>query len=179
MKKLLVWLLAAAAGVLSAQVTQAASEIVLDGKLDDAAWKKAVVHSDFRPFANSGKSRLKSKTSFMVLYRDGNLYIGIRCDEPFMNKLKAPKGGGAMWNMDGVEIFMAPTGQSDEFYQFLVTASNIRWSQWYGEAGVIRPDPYAPLWESKVYHGKNFWSVEAKFPLSGFYMTRNQIVPFS
>ncbi|MBR2911751.1 MAG: hypothetical protein IKC05_09080 [Lentisphaeria bacterium] len=174
MKKLLVWLLAAATCVLSAQVRPAASEIVLDGKLDDAAWKKAVVHSDFRPFANSGKNRLKSKTSFMVLHRDGDLYIGIRCDEPFMNKLKAPKGGGAMWNMDGVEIFMAPTGQSDEFYQFLVTASNIRWSQWYGEAGVIRPDPYAPLWESKVFHGKNFWSVEAKFPLSGFYMTRNQ-----
>ena len=53
MKKLFVWLLAAAAGVVSAQVRQAAGEIVLDGKLDDAAWKKAVVHSDFRPFANS------------------------------------------------------------------------------------------------------------------------------
>ncbi len=174
MKRLLL-LLAAAAGIsLFAQVREAAGEIVLDGKLDENAWKKAVVHSDFRPFANSGKARLKTKTSVMVLLRGGNLYSGISCDEPFMDKLKAPKGGGAIWNMDGVEIFMAPTGASDEFYQFLVTASNLRWSQWYGEAGVIRPDPYEPLWESKVYHGKNFWSVEAKFPLSGFYMTRNQ-----
>ena len=119
MKKFLL-LAAAAAFTLSAQVKTTSKEIVLDGKLDDAAWKEAVVHSDFRPFANSGKSKLLTKTSFRVLHSGSSLYIGIRCDEPFMDKLTAPAGGGAMWNMDGVEIFMAPTGQSDEFYQFLI-----------------------------------------------------------
>ncbi|MBQ7206582.1 MAG: hypothetical protein IJS01_02160 [Lentisphaeria bacterium] len=158
---------------LAADIPTAKTDIVLDGKLDDPAWKEAEVHADFRPFANSGKKSLKAKTQFQVLFRGGALYVGVRCEEPLMSKLKAPESG-AIWGMDGVEVFMAPTGNPDEFYQFLVTASNIRWSQWYGEGGVIHPDPYEPLWESQVCKGKDFWSVEMKFPLSGFYMTRNR-----
>ncbi|MBQ9501371.1 MAG: hypothetical protein IJU70_04350 [Lentisphaeria bacterium] len=173
MKKYLLFPAVSAALCLAAQVKVSKSEIILDGKLDEPAWKEAEVHADFHPFANSGKKTLKAKTQFQVLVHGNALYVGVRCDEPFMSKLKASESG-AIWGMDGVEVFMAPTGSPDEFYQFLVTASNIRWSQWYGEGGVIHPDPYQPLWESQVYKGKDFWSVEMKFPLSGFYMTRNR-----
>ncbi len=166
---------AALAGAMSlaAQIKVVDSPVAMDGKLDDGAWKDAPVLSGFTNLSRAGKSAPDAQTEFKILADKENLYVGILCKEPQMKKVDTSPSG-PMWGPDAVELFLLPSGQPDEFYQFAVTAGNNRYSMFYGESGAIRPDPYLPFWESKVFYGSGFWSAELKIPFSALYMTRGE-----
>ena len=158
---------------LSAQVRIINTPLPLSGDPDAAGWKDVPEQSDFKLLKSSGKTKPAVQTSFKVAADADNLYLSILCRESRMDKLRKSKSPSAMWSTDSVEIFLAPTGQPDEFYQFIVNAGNLRHTMFYGEAGVIRPDPYRPFWESEVFYGKDHWLVQLRIPFSAFYMTRN------
>jgi len=173
MKSLFAAALFVAALALSAQVKIVKSPPALDGDPNGAGWKNVPEQSDFKRLKASGKANPAEQTFFKVAADRDNLYLSILCRESQMDKLRKSKSPSSLWSTDSVEIFLAPTGLPDEFYQFVVTAGNLRHSMFYGEAGVIRPDPYQPFWESKVFYGKDYWLAQLRFPFSAFYMTRN------
>ena len=158
---------------LSAQVKPVNEPIPLDGSYSKGVWQEVPEQSGFVPLKASGKARPDAQTAFKVAADADNLYLNIRCHENQMDKLRKSGSASSLWTTDAVEVFFCPTGQPDEFYQFAVSAGKVRYSMFYGEAGVIRPDPYSPFWESKVFYGKDYWQVQVKIPFSAFYMTRN------
>ena len=156
-----------------------ANNITLDGKLDETAWAKAEKYSNFTMLTKRWPKAPKplADTAFSVLADKENIYIGIKCFEPDMSKLRAKITGrdtNRLWADDCVEIFFAPTAMSDEYYQFAVGAAGATFQMFFGEKGVIRPDEFSPLYEAKTFHGKDFWSVEMRIPLEALYMTRNK-----
>ena len=111
------WMILAAA-VISA----GAAEITVDGKLDEPAWKQAEKHSGFsRIQITAGSKQVKAQTEFSVLMRGDRIYFGIKCDEPKMAEMEDRKSK-SLWTDDGVEIFLAPSGLSTDYYQFRITA---------------------------------------------------------
>ena len=173
MKSLFAAALFVSALALSAQVKIVKTPPALDGDPNGAGWKDVQEETDFKPLKASGKANPGEQTAFKVAADRDNLYLSILCRESQMDKLRKSTSPSSMWSTDSVEIFLAPTGQPDEFYQFVVTAGNLRHAMFYGEAGVIRPDPYQPFWESKVFYGKDHWLIRLRIPFSAFYMTRN------
>ena len=91
-----------------------------------------------------------------------------------MNKLKSAPAGD-LWGTDAIELFLVPDGNTQEYYQFLVTSTNYTYAMYYAEGGNIRPDPYGPVWKSAIHADKDFWSAEIELPLTAFYMTRQNI----
>ncbi|MBQ9335895.1 MAG: hypothetical protein IJS14_01190 [Lentisphaeria bacterium] len=174
MKSLFAIAISAAVLALPAQVNIVKSPLSLDADPNGPGWKTAAEQSDFKLLKASGKTNPAAQTSFKVAADADNLYLCIVCKEDKMDQLRKSKSPSSMWSTDSVEIFLAPSGQSDEFYQFVVTAGNLRHSMFYGEAGVIRPDPYQPFWESEVFYGKDYWMAKLRIPFSAFYMTRNE-----
>ena len=171
MKKILcVMLFASIALGISAQVMPINGKLIIDGKLDDAAWQKASVQTGFMKLARESNLVPKAQTEFKILSDRENIYIGVRCQEPEIKKVH----NASLWSADAIEVFLSPSGNSDEFYQFVVTVKNSRYSMFYAEAGVIRPDIYLPFWDSRTFMGPNFWSAEIKIPLSAFYMTSSR-----
>jgi hypothetical protein len=91
-------------------------KLVLDGKLDDAAWERAPVNTGFEmPLGVANRKPIPddAQTSFRVLYDDSTIYFGIRCNEPKMNDLvvqAARQHDAAMWSDDDVELFFDPVG---------------------------------------------------------------------
>ena len=166
-------LLFCAALTLSAQVKIIDSALPLDGEFTENGWRDIPAQSDFTQPKASGKKLPAAQTSFKIAADKNNLYMKILCHEPKMDKLKRSPSAN-IWTTDSVEIFFCPTGHSDEYYQFAVTAGGSRYSMFYGEEGVITPDPYFPFWESKVSYGKDYWLVSLRIPFSAFYMTRNE-----
>ena len=169
-----------AAGLLSgisltvcAQIQMVKDPLPPDGSLTGNGWQKVPVQTDFRCLQSSGKSKPAAQTEFRAAADPDNLYLSILCHEPEMDKLRKSTAPSRLWNSDTVEIFLCPTGQPDEFYQFAVSAGNLQYSMFYGEAGNVRPDPYLPFWTSKVFYGKDHWLVRIRIPFSAFYMTRN------
>jgi len=158
---------------LSAQVKLVDKPLPLDGRPDGPGWNEVQEQTGFRCVQSSGKAEPSAQTSFKVAADADSLYVSILCHENQMDKLRKSGSVSSLWTTDAVEVFFCPTGQSDEFYQFAVSAGKVRYSMFYGEAGVIRPDPYSPFWESEVFYGKDHWLVQLKIPFSAFYMTRN------
>ena len=158
---------------LCAQVQMVKEPLPLDGILTGNGWLDVPVQTDFHCLQSSGKTSPAAQTEFRVAADPDNLYLSILCRENEMDKLRKSTVPSRLWNSDTVEIFLCPTGQPDEFYQFAVSAGNLQYSMFYGEAGNIRPDPYLPFWTSKVFYGKDHWLIQIQIPFSAFYMTRN------
>ena len=78
---------------------------------------------------------------------------------------------GAINNVDSIELFLAPSGSDYDFYQFFISAKGSKEGRYWEEAGVIRPDPYAPFWDCAVYYGEDYWSMEIEIPFTALYMT--------
>lgn len=153
----------------------AAAEITVDGKLDEPAWTSAEKHSGFSRIQISGGLKIvKAQTEFSVLMRGDRIYFGIKCIEPKMVQMENRKNR-ALWIDDGVEVFLAPSGLSTDYYQFRITAGNVTYANFFAESGNISPDPYLPDWRSAVHFDKDFWSCEVEIPLSAFYMTRQSL----
>ena len=160
--------------LLSAQVKLADSPLPLDGNLMGDAWKSVPEQSGFQYLKASGKNTPPEvQTSFRVAADRDNLFVSILCREPNMKSLNISPSG-PMWGSSVVELFLVPTGQTDEYYQFAVNPGNNRYAMFYGEAGLTRPDPYLPSWESKVFHAADYWLVQMRIPFSSLYMTRNE-----
>ena len=166
-------LAAALSLTLSAQVKMMNQPIPPNGDFSQGFWQDVPEQSGFVPLKSSGKTKPGAQTAFKVAADADNVYLNIRCYEPKMNELKKTDNPAGLWGSDLVEIFLCPSGQPDEYYQFAATAGNLHFNMFYGEAGVIRPDPYSPFWESKVFYGKDHWQIQIRIPFSAFYMTRN------
>lgn len=168
-RKIIIILLTIVTFPLFGNVTIVNRELPLDGKV----WNNIPLRGNFKYLAASGKSTPKAQTSFQVAASATSLYINVICKEDNMAKLRKSQDLSKLWGSDTIEIFIAPTGQIDEFYQFAVSAGNLKFSTFYGEGGAIQPDNYLPFWSSKVFYYKNYWQLQIKIPFSAFYMTRN------
>ena len=160
--------------MLSAQVKILNEPLPLDGNLTGNAWGDVPEQTGFQYLKGRKQTNSPVQTSFKVAADRENLYMSILCREPQMQKVNVSPNGGRTWGADSIEVFLAPSGQTDEFYQFIVAVGGDRYSMFYREAGNVKPDPYLPFWESKVFYGKDYWLVQLRLPFSAFYMTRNQ-----
>ena len=153
----------------------AASAITVDGRLDESEWASAEWHGGFTGVATTGKDQVKNQTEFALIHGEKALYVGVRCHESLMEKLKAaePK---SIWTTDAVDLFLSPAGTSAEFYHFAVAARKDLAAAIYNEeAGNIEPDPYRPDWKHAAWLGDDMWTIEIELPYTAFYMTRNAV----
>jgi len=150
-------------------------DIILDGRLDEAVWNEVPVHTGFVRLKNQGGEPVDIQTGFRILPCADRVYFGVRCDEPDMEQVIKSHPYRPTWGTDSVEMFISPSGRTFDYYQFLVSYGGTMVSNYYAEGGTIRPDPYAPVWKSAVHTGEDYWSFEAEFPLTVFYMTENDV----
>ncbi|HPP12379.1 MAG TPA: sugar-binding protein, partial [bacterium] len=147
--------------------------IKVDGRLEENDWKTAHLYEGFSCLQSRGGGRPRAETKFSLLQDGRAIYIGVRCEEPYMNKLRdgfLPRDS-SFWERDTVEIFIDPEGRGLNYYQFAVTAGNSQYDAYWIEGGNTQGGYYSSLWESAVYRGENFWSLEVKIPLYCFYYT--------
>ncbi len=149
--------------------------ITIDGRLDEAEWQAMEEMGGFEVLGISVNKAVQAQTTFKIITLEDRLYIGVKCNEPLMDKLKemtAKKKNSSGDEDDTVEIFLTPTGNANyELYQFRVCYDGNGTSNYLADSNTTQPDPYFPEWSNKVYSGKDFWSVEIEIPISAFYMT--------
>ena len=132
---------------------------VLDGKLEEEFWKGIEEKTNF--IILDTEKIAKKQTSFKIAYSKQAIYIGIRCEEPDMDKIVAQlKDEEGVWSEDSVEVFLFPDDERT-YYQFVVNTKGYRFNE-KDKLGSV------PLWDwkAKVYQGKDFYSVELEIPFS-------------
>lgn len=105
---------------------RAATPIVIDGKLDDAAWAEAPWTEDFVDIQSAAKEKPRLRTRAKLLWDDNFLYVAAELEEPHV--------WATLTNHDSVifrdpdfEVFIDPKGETEPYYEFEMNALNTTW----------------------------------------------------
>ncbi len=98
--------------------------VAIDGDLGEADWSRAPLVSGFT-FHNKPEL-VEPQASLRVMYDDTNLYFGVVCDEPRVDKLtpiSRARDSREVFHGEAIEIFVDPTHDHGTYYQFGINAA--------------------------------------------------------
>ncbi len=95
------------------EVRRAASRVVVDGKLHDAAWQAAQTIVFVFPW--EFQTGAKQKTSARLLWDDRNLYVGYECEDADITA-QFTERDDPTYRDDAVEIFLNPRPSQTDVY---------------------------------------------------------------
>jgi Carbohydrate family 9 binding domain-like len=105
---------------------RATSPVVIDGKLDDAAWQAVPWTEDFVDIEGAARTRPRFRTRAKMLWDDTYFYIGAELEEPHV--------WGTLTQHDSVifqdndfEIFIDPDGDNHNYAELEMNALNTTW----------------------------------------------------
>ena len=105
-------------GVVSGGVKVTSQSPAVDGRLDEACWRKAEWSSGFQAKLSATEKAIRNQTAFAIVSDRQNIYIGLKCDESDVESArKEPLE--SLWRMNQVNLFLAPSGNGFNFYQFV------------------------------------------------------------
>ena len=142
---------------------------VIDGAMDDPAWKEAECAEDYYEYfkANPGKGALK--TEFRMLYGNKGVYLGIINYDQNPDKIRAvhvTRDSEQLWQDDCAEIYFDPAATGIGFLKFVVNAIATRQDMKRIDAAVTLPGWSGSSWETKTSLRNDAWIIEAFFPWS-------------
>ena len=102
------------------QAIPTTGKITLDGKLDEADWRRAPVSGDFIENMPNEKQPARVKTEVRVLYDQDAIYFGIRAFDPDPSLIHAPfvRRDKVFGTQDNFIVWIDPTG-ARKFAQFI------------------------------------------------------------
>jgi hypothetical protein len=103
-----------------------ATPILVDGKLDDAAWAEAPWTTDFVDIQGEAKPKPRFRTRAKLLWDDACLYIAAEIEEPHVWATLTQHDSVIFQDPD-FEVFMNPTGDTHAYYEFEMNALNTSW----------------------------------------------------
>ena len=117
--------------------------IQLDGRLDEQGWLGLIEATNFKILS---QHKLTDKqTYFRFGWDDEYLYVGVKCEEPDIAKVKAVvPDRGYVFSDDSIEIFLAP---KKLYYHLGVNTIGSR--RWSGDEYNL---------EAQAIQGKDFWA---------------------
>jgi len=145
---------------------RAASAIVVDGRLDDAAWRAAAPATDFRQRdPDEGKPATES-TELRIAYDDEALYVGARMRdrEPKRIVRRLSRRDGSA-DADRIRIYLDPRHDHLTGVMFEVSAGNVQ-----GDSAIFNDSwddsSWDGVWTSAVTVDSEGWTAEIRIPFS-------------
>ncbi len=144
-----------------------AGEVVIDGRLDEAAWEMAKPARDFIQSEPIEGRPAREDTEVRVLYDEQAIYIGARMydSEPqgIARVLTRRDEGGRSY--DYFEVSLDSNRDRRTAYTFRVTAAGVQVDR-YRYDGTRQDDAWQAVWESAVHRDARGWTAELRIPLS-------------
>jgi hypothetical protein len=164
--------------VRAAECRWAADPIKIDANLDEPAWPKAQLLSDFAVFWQ--KRKAKTATKARLLWDERYLYFAAELeDSDLFGQVK--DHNGRIWHDDVFELFFKPDADKLTYYEFQVNVLNTRLELFLPSRGAGGYDRFAPLtkfgMESAVklqgtlgdWKDKDTgWTIEGRIPWTAF-----------
>jgi len=137
----------------------------LDGRLDDACWKAARPSSGFVRVIRDADKAPSYQTHIRLAYDDAYLYVGIQCDEPHPEKIRAAimvDDNASVCGDDSIEMFFHPNPQSPAYYQLVANSAGTRYD------GRLLDASWDATWEAVGRVGEAAWFLECRIALASF-----------
>jgi hypothetical protein len=156
---------AARTGLEQVVLVRAAAAPVIDGKLDDPIWSRAVKFDSWKTFKPDIDKDPSQKTVAYLAYDADNLYFAVRCFDTEPQKVKV-----AMSKRDGIDAddivgFILDTFDDRQSgFTFMLNALGIQEDGMMNVQGNVDTG-FDMVWYSKGQVDDQGWTVEARVPL--------------
>lgn len=101
--------------------------LIIDGKLDDTAWRHAPWTDPFIDIQGDAKMpRPRFQTRAKMLWDDEHLYIGAYLHEPHVWGTLT-EHDSVIFHDNDFEVFIDPNGDNHDYYEFEINALNTGW----------------------------------------------------
>jgi len=143
---------------------------VIDGRLDDPAWKEPV--TEF--FAPDGSSSARTDpVSFFFAWDSENLYLAARCNEGEVHSIaaSATEHDGAVYGEDCVGYFFQPNTDDGPIYQIYFNPLGIAFDQRFpvkDKTPIAVEREWNGTYETATSRDGDSWSIEVRIPVSQF-----------
>lgn len=141
-------------------------EPVIDGKLDDAVWARAVVHDRWYEYFKPRPKVSPLKSELRLLYTDKALFLGITHYESAVGKLKVINltRDSVDWYEDMDEIYLEPNPEVVGYTRFNVNSAGALGDVRRIDSSVWQNEWNGDGWDAKVVVGEDRWTVEMRVP---------------
>jgi uncharacterized protein DUF5916 len=143
------------------------SPITVDGNLEEAAWREALVIDRFYEIVPGDNVEPPVKTVGLLGYDDQFLYVGVRCQDPDPSQIRAPfVERDHVTDQDLVQVDIDARNEGRWSMIFRVNPRGVQLDGIFDE--VTGQDDYSPdfYYDSAVRLTAEGWTVEMKIPLS-------------
>ena len=149
---------------------------VIDGKLDDAAWKAALEFNNFKTLKPDYGKEPAQKTEGYIIYDDENIYFAVRCFDSQPEKIKAAVSArDAMFNDDYVMFVLDPFNTMQEGFGFFINPLGIQGDGIVTGEGNLESS-FDMIWYSKGQIDKQGYSVECRIPLKSIRFPKGETI---
>jgi hypothetical protein len=150
-------------------------KIVIDGKLDDAAWKRARKTDRFIQNKPQPGTPSVRRTEVSVLYDNNAVYIGAMLyDNPdSIYRQLSPRDNYDDYNTDVFSVLFDTYNDGENAFGFLVTAAGVQGDAKIKFDGV--DFSWNAAWYSRVSMNDSGWCVEMKVPYSAIRFPKREI----
>jgi hypothetical protein len=99
---------------------------VIDGKLDDPAWRDAPWTTDFVDIMGPSHTKPRFRTRAKMLWDDNYLYIAAELEEPHV-WATLTEHDSVIFQDNDFEVFIDPDGDNHNYYEIEINALNTEW----------------------------------------------------
>jgi hypothetical protein len=174
MKKALLLLLAIIPLIASGQdyekriytVTRTAEMPLINGELDDEAWKQGEWGGDFWQHEPYEGGPVSQKTEFKLLYDDHNIYVAIKAYDTAVDSIVSRMTRRD--DTDGDEVLVAFDSYFDQrtAFGFGVSAAGVKGDLIWTDDGMNEDETFDPIWYVKTAIYEWGWAAEMRIPLT-------------
>lgn len=160
-----------------------ASPVVIDGRLDEAAWREATPVTAFRQYQPSEGAPASLPTGIRILFDDQAIYIGARMSDSLgAAGVRAPRarrdqlldgnGNNGAFNSltsDKLIVVLDPYHNHLDEALFEINPAGVRGESFNGD------DSWDPVWEAATQVDSGGWTAELRIPYSQLRFSREAI----
>ncbi|HYM34939.1 MAG TPA: sugar-binding protein, partial [Steroidobacteraceae bacterium] len=145
----------------------AGEHIVIDGRLDDPAWRSAQVYKLAFKFSPSRVEAEIPETTYRIIVDDEFLYVGVDCRDPNPKAIHQELSHrDLVEGADSVKVWIDPDGRRKFAQIFKIAAGGAIWDgTHYEDSGKDETSPDFAFEAASHVHERG-WSAEFKIPAS-------------
>ncbi|HEY6137944.1 MAG TPA: DUF5916 domain-containing protein [Thermoanaerobaculia bacterium] len=149
-------------------IHRAEGALTVDGSLDDPGWKNAAVIDRFYETSPGNNNEPKVKTIVHLTYDDKYFYIGIRCEDPQPNKIRAPyvDRDQVIGTDDNIAVFLDTRNEKRSALELRVNPRGIQADGVFNDANFS--EDFSPdfFYDTAAKIDSGGWSAEYAIPFS-------------
>jgi hypothetical protein len=150
-----------------ARVGKVNGELILDGRLDDEAWRSAPVLGPLTMIEPTEGLAPTARTEVRILADESDLYVGIWAfdDDPAAIVSYSKARDSELRSEDHVKIVLDPYLDGRSGYVFAVNPGGARYDALVADQGTGENADWDAIWEARTSRGERGWTAEIRIPV--------------